>query len=171
MLFSELEIKTTITLGNILTSVVVLLAAIVAWRVNQRIAARRATLDFILKSELSDGEWRRLRRRARELLSARDLEKIARSSDGEYQEKRIELATYLGHHEFVAAAIHNKTMDKKLYEAWNRTGYGSDWDKAKAYVFLRRSSSRRRSSTGKQSSRYEHFEKLGKEWGESSVSG
>ena len=146
------------------TLAVITITAAMAWYYNRRIAARRATLDFILKAELNV-EWRELRHRARELLASSDLKEIASSSEEQYRQKRLELGAYLSHHEFIAAAIRNKTMDKNLYEAWNRTGYGSDWSKAKRYVCLGRS--KKTSSTGMLSSRYEHFEKLGTEWGDS----
>ena len=144
------------------TLVAIIITAMMAWYYNRRIAARRATLDFILKAELNV-EWRKLRHRARELLASSEIRNIATASDAEYREKRFELGAYLSHHEFVAAAIENKTIDKELYEAWNRTGYASDWNKAEKYVRLRRC--KKESSTGTQSTRYEHFEKLGQEWG------
>lgn len=146
---------------RLLTLGVLIATALMAWCYHRKIAARRATLDFIHKAELNV-EWRRLRHRARKLLASSDIDNIAKSSDEQCREKRFELGAYLSHHEFIAAAIRNKTMDKDLYEAWNRTGYASDWKKAEKYVYLRRN--RKRCSTGTQSTRYEHFEELGKEW-------
>ena len=116
-----------------------------------------------MKSEVGHVEWRKLRHKARELFVSNDLDNIAESQKAKYLETRFELGAYLGHYEFIAVAIQNKTMDKKLYEAWNGTGYGIEWEKAKKYVCLRRSVDKK-SSTGARSSRYEHFEKLGTEW-------
>ena len=96
-------------------------------------------------------------------MKSKDLEKIATSCESPYREKRFLIGAYLSHHEFIASAIHNRTMDKDLYKDWNRTGYVRDWQRAKEYVCWRRSADKK-ARNGKQSTRYAQFQKLAEEW-------
>ena len=138
--------------------VAILLAAFFAWCNQRRISARKGTLDFVLKHEVGNMEWRETRRRVWQILGSKEeMEKVVNPKDDEAWQKRFLIGSFLSHFEFVGAAIKNKVMDEKSYMAWNGSGYVSAWKKSKEYIYRRRCAS-------KKPDKYARLEEYAKKW-------
>ena len=144
--------------------VAIVLAAVVAWCYHRRLAAKKGALDFLLKNEIDNREWRETRRKVREILDKRLPNVLCPQSQGDWDDRHV-VGTLLSRYEFIAIAIRYKTMDEAIYRQWNGRAYVRMWSRAEKYILARRAAAGDRGS-----SRYFHFEKLAKKWGKDQLS-
>lgn len=143
---------------DLIGPIAIILAAYIAWRQHRRIAARRGTLDFILKNEVGNREWREMRLNVREIMGDDDrLEAILNPRTEVARSERLMVGTFLSHCEFIAVAVKHETMDEKIYKEWNGPGYVRIFDRARKYIVKRRKVPDGRT-------RYCNFEELADKW-------
>ena len=127
---------------------------------DRRIAAHRATLDFILKYNIHSKEWKDNFFVCRSVLRKTD-EDLDQFIDApmteEKQEKLQKTLTVLNNFEVAALGIRDKIIDKNLYEEWFRYVIVSKWRLASRFVTKFRAHVKERRL-------YVQFEKLAKEW-------
>ena len=157
------------SLGGLTSPIAILLAsgigAILAWAYHRHVSALKSTLDFVIATEVASTEWKQA-----QSLFARLFPKDANprpayageipaktAGNGITAEEVAMLSIYLGHFEFVAAAIKMGSMNEKLYKNWNRTVVISTWHHAQRYIEARRE------KTG-QETLYIEFGKLAEKW-------
>lgn len=138
-----------------LVPTVIVIAAIVAWRVQISVMARRTFWDFIANHEQSR-EWLNLTKEAeahltkkesREGKPRKDWEKFAaRWSAGTLADQEKEdleaILFWLNRKEFVAIAILDGTMHMELYAKWWGWEYIDEWRLAKGFVEALRATDR-----------------------------
>lgn len=121
-----------------------------------KLAARRATLDFISKFEVHNRQWIELREKFALLRGQNQLAEIANPRD-EDRGETIRIATFLNHFELVAVAIKHGILDEEIYKDWFRSAYIRAWEDAHSFVIeLRR--------TKDEDKLFAEFEKLAIEW-------
>ena len=131
---------------------------LLAWWYTHRIAALRATLDYISTTEVFSAQWLDLRRRFAELKRAGSLVTVlGANAEEEDFEQVTALCTYLNHFELTAVGIKYKIIDKNLYSEWFRGAYMKTWQDSQSFVTELR---QRRD----QDSLYKEFEELASEW-------
>lgn len=131
----------------------------------RHVSALKATLDFAIATEVQSTEWKRA-----QSLFAKLFPKDANprpdyggelrsgvGGDGVTEEEVAMLSIYLGHYEFVAAAIRSGSMNEKLYKRWHKTALVTTWHLAQRYVEARR-------EKRGQETLYVEFETLAKKW-------
>ena len=139
--------------------VTVLAVAAVGWCLHRKIAARRGTLEFLLKNEVDNKEWRSTRRKVRQILNPEgdSFGKVVNPNSDEDWEGRFTVGAFLSRYEFIAVAIKHKAMDETTYKDWSGRSYVRAWTRAKPYIEKRRKGNSRRT-------RYIEFEKLAAKW-------
>lgn len=148
---------------DLIGPVVIILAAVIAWCQHRRIAAKRATLDFLLKYEVGNREWREMRLMVREILDDKERSRAILHPQAlidcnhRGRNDRLMVGTFLSHCEFIAVAIRHKTMHGGIYKEWNGPGYVRMYDRAEKYIDTRRRSHDTRN-------RYKNFENLANKW-------
>ena len=127
--------------GELTGIAVVIGGAIVAWRQHRKIAAQRGTLDFLLKNEVDNKDWRETRHKVRQLLdpNGEQLRKVLCPQSARDWSDRFMVGAFLSRYEFIAVAIKYKTMDEAIYKEWNGRAYVRTWKRAKEYIEGRRS--------------------------------
>ena len=141
--------------------VAILVAALVAWKVQTRIAIRRATMDFISKHEIGNPRWEAATREFGQLTAAKAdpnlLSLLDPGHDPDLLQRRLLVASMLNHYEAVAVAIKRGVMSEDIYKDWSRSNYVDAWQKADAYVTERRRTAARPTA-------YVNFERLAEKW-------
>lgn len=158
------------SLGGLPSAIAILASAgagaYLAWRYHRHVSALRATLDFVTATEVASSEWKAAQLLFRRLFPGDANPRpdysgqIVPTMEGEVTVEAKDVVTisiYLGHFEFVAAAINHDAMDEDLYKAWNKTVVINTWSRAERYVMARRE------KTG-QESLYQDFQKLAEKW-------
>ena len=140
--------------------VVVIVAAILAWRQHRKIAAQRGTLDFLLKNEVDNKGWRETRHKVRQILdpNGEQLRRVLCPQSAEDWSNRFMVGAFLSRYEFIAVAIKYKAMDEAIYKEWNGRAYVRMWDRAKQYI------KERRYGKASRKTRYIHFQRLAEKW-------
>ena len=137
--------------------------AVYQLREQRRIAARRATLDFIANLEVHNSQWADLRTKFRSLKAANRLPSLVNSDNPADDRDRIDVVTYLNHFELVAVAIKNRIIDEKLYKEWFCTAYIRTWRDAHSFVIEMREKI-------ENPRLYFQFEQLVKKWNDDATS-
>ena len=136
-------------------------AAYFAWKAQRRIVARRNTLDFIGRHEISSREWRDAKQLFSEITSSSDhpapLEALLKPSAPQEWKDHMVITSLLNHFEAVAVCIKHRTLSESIYKDWNKSRYISAWDKAQH--FIREWRSRRGTPTT-----WVTFEHLARKW-------
>ena len=111
--------------AHLVTPAAILISGVLAWLYHRRISARRATLDFVARTEVENPDWREIRALFGNLASGdgQGLLDLVNPSTDEQIEQSAKIAIYLGHCEFVAVAIQQHAMDEKTYKQWQHTAY------------------------------------------------
>ena len=136
----------------------IIIAAFIGWCIQRKLAARKATLGFVLKQEVGNMKWRKTRREVYQILDSKEeMEGVISPKDDEAWERRFMIGSFLSGFEFIGAAIKNKTMDEKSYVDWNGSAYVSAWKKSKTYICRRR-------CVSKKPDKYALFEEYAKKW-------
>lgn len=125
----------------IATLTVGVLAAVFAfWGIQSQrgIARRRATLDFIMKSE-TDGDMIKARLRFIEL--SKDVNGLGpwAALDKEKTDEAQKIKLILNEFELIAIGIKRGIIDKQLYCNWFKSGAIKHWDHAEPFVNILRS--------------------------------
>ena len=142
------------------TPLTILGTAVVAWRLQKRIALRRATIDFISRLEVGSREWREAKRLFAQMTSERDHPAPLLKLIGPVQwDESLVIASFLGHFEAVAVAIKHKAISEAIYKEWNRGSYIRAWEKAEPYVEALRDARKRPKI-------YRSFQDLAEKWRE-----
>ena len=128
-------------MAAIIGSVVALLAIFAAgWRLerllkhNSKVAAQRATLDFIAQFEIRDPEWIALRANFRALRNQGQLPAAATFEKGQPKEEALKISTFLNYFEVVAIGIRRGALDRQIYADWFRSVYVRTWRDAESFV-------------------------------------
>jgi hypothetical protein len=152
--------ETLRTFAQILTPIIAVGAGVIAiWAIlaQQAIARRRASIDFLIKTELDP-----------QLLKAWDdfkasLDKLKQAgasrmmSDENYKADSRALETYLGIHEMIAIGINNKIFDENIFFEYWRYAMSSYIDKSDDFI--------REFRTKREAPRiFEHTIALNKRW-------
>ena len=137
---------------------VLVLTALIAWRQHRKIAAQKGALDFLLKYEVDNADWRKTRRTVRMIFENKEkLDKILNpESDSDWND-RFMVGAFLSRYEFIAVAIQCKAMDGKIYRTHNGPAYIRTWSRAETYI------AKRRRASGA-FTEYCNFERLAKKW-------
>lgn len=141
-------------LTPLLSPAAIIVAAVIAWHVHRKIAARDAAIKFIAESEIYNPEWHK---------ANREFFKCARESRfpkdaGDPTWTSVSLV--LHHYEFVAVAIKTKSMSEELYKQLSGPGYVSAWKSAASHIRSQRQ------QTGEDFI-YSEFESLAQKWSRS----
>ena len=147
-------------LVSALGPIAIILAAWWAWRKQRRIAADRATIDFISRLEVGNREWKDAMSLFFDLTSHPDhptpLNKLLDPANPEEWERRLAIHSALSHFDAVAVAVRHKTINEAMYRDWNRETYVRVWQRAKAYITARE----QRGGLAL----YPNFQKLARRW-------
>ena len=146
--------------GVLIGTAAVIGVAILAWRQHRKIAAQRGTLDFLLKYEVDNKDWRETRRKVRQILDPKgeQLSRVVCPQSAEDWSDRFVVGACLSRYEFIAVAIKYKAMDEAIYKEWNGTAYVAMWKRAKEYI------EKRRCKKARGKTRYIHFQRLAEKW-------
>ena len=150
--------------GELIGIAVVIGVAILAWRQHRKIAARRGTLDFLLKNEVDNEGWRETRHKVRQILdpNGEQLRRVLCPQSAKDWSDRFMVGAFLSRYEFIAVAIKYKAMDEAIYKEWNGPAYVRMWNRAKQYIERRRCGKASRKTSRK--TRYIHFQRLAEKW-------
>ena len=151
--------------GPIAILLAAVVGAILAFLYHRHVSALKATLDFAIATEVASTEWKQAQSLFAKLFpkdaSPRpDYGGEIRAGVGGHgvtEEEVAMLSIYLGHYEFVAAAIHSGSMNEKLYKKWHKTAVVKTWYLAQRYIEARR-------EKVNQKTLYIEFERLAKKW-------
>lgn len=126
----------------LLTPSVILVTAVIAWRVQLNVLARRATWDFVAEHEQSS-EWLAVAFKARRILAIRrkacDWKRFAQRWNDRKpitEDRKIEeyVVHWANRKEFVAICILNGTLHKKMYAEWWGWEYIEEWRSFAAFA-------------------------------------
>lgn len=132
-------------LSAAITGAVLVAIAIGTRRYHRTIAAdaavqqrKRATWEFIQRSELNNPEWPRLRQHFAEACEKDGgLAALAQPSSEQVPDS-IQVAAFLNHFELVAISIKNQAFDEKVYAEWFQGSYVKAWEESQAFVVAMR---------------------------------
>lgn len=136
--------------GPIITACVILASgviAIIGIRINNSIAKRRATIDFIEAYE-SGAVYRDANRRFRELrlssvgdfvgnptpAKTGTMRELAGTTDQGLLQDREHINNFLNHHELLAIGMNRRALDEKFYRTWMEGPVIRDWTAAQPYI-------------------------------------
>lgn len=139
-----------------LTAIAVVGTALYAKHYHQGISAKRATVDFITRSESGNPTFIEARRVFGEI-SNKGPEALKSLKKNPDNTKLATVTMYLNHYEVVAIAVGSGALDEDMYKMWNRTVYVQTWKRAHEYIVDARN--RKNHPT-----LLEHFEALAKRW-------
>lgn len=146
--------------SSLITPLVILATAVIAWNLQRGIASKTATLNFIASQETDNPEWLRLRERFAEL---RDTEKLlAIAADRQKPENRkaiVEVTSFLNHFELVAVGIKHGIIHEGLYMEWFRGPYVHVWKDSEPFIVAMRQQKQRKLL-------FCEFEELAQKWSE-----
>lgn len=123
---------------GLLTPAVILVTAFAAWRVQLAILRRRAAWDFIAQHEQSE-QWIDATNKAKIFLGTLDdkdkLNEFVdhwsnRTLSKRQRDNAAAVIRWLNRKEFVAIAIHRRTMSRRMYANWWGFEYVNDWNQA-----------------------------------------
>jgi Domain of unknown function (DUF4760) len=122
---------------------------------NQKIARRRATLDVIMAHQF----YPHIIADRRKFIALREQGHLAQWAAPEKasSDEAALIKTVLNHHELVAIGIRRKTLHKKIYKEWLRTGVVKDWIESKPFVAQLRHNTKNKKV-------FCEFESLAKKW-------
>ena len=127
---------------SFLLPTVIVGTAIVAWRVQLNVLARRAAWDFIAQYEQS-GEWQKIADEAKLLLADKPLAADWADFAGRWDQRKptdadketaARILNWANRKEFVGIALLNGTMHKKTYAQWWGWEYVEEWKQAAGFV-------------------------------------
>lgn len=136
---------------------ILVLAAFVAWCQHRKIAAQKGTLEFLLKYEVDNAEWRKTRDKVRKILKDQLKEVVDPKSESD-RNNRYMVGAFLSRYEFIAVAIKYRAMDETIYKTHNGPAYVRTWRTAESYIEERRKAATDRNT------RYENFGELAAKW-------
>ena len=143
--------------SQILNSAVILIAAGIAWSYHTRISSRRATLDLVMRAEITNPESYRQRRVFLDVSQSSGLSGLLKPEDASDYENARSITSLLNHYEFISTCIKNHTINEKVYKEWNRTVFVKTWMRAETYIQARRDLRRNHAM-------YREFQNLAQKW-------
>ena len=129
----------------------------------RKLAAQKATLEFISDFEVHDEEWLEVRKVFVSLRQRNELAKVARAQDQQQREKRLQVTTFLNHYELVAVAINHGIIDEDLYAEWCRSTLVGIWRSAQSFIAEFRLA-RNEERAGSGDNIYTQFQSLAEKW-------